>query len=77
MIYEQFQFVDAPLLNRCKEFRNTLFEYRIGVSDPVIFLDIMALLHMKMWTYVARVINNLSAQLLLYSCTICLETFQV
>lgn len=36
MIYEQFQFVDAPLLNRCKEFRNTLFEYRIGISDPVI-----------------------------------------
>lgn len=37
MSYEQFQFVDAPLLNRCKEFRNTLFEHRIGISDPVIF----------------------------------------
>lgn len=38
MSYEQFQFVDAPLLYRCQEFRNTLFEYRIRISDPVIFL---------------------------------------
>lgn len=37
MSYEQFQFVDATLLYRCQEFRNTLFEYRIRIFDPVIF----------------------------------------